>query len=225
MSKDTEKQEIYNDGDEWSQERYRSAEKSLVMSRAINFGLIIICILLGLSLALALPLKTLVPWVITVDNQTGRVDVVEVLKEQVIPVSEAMNKYWINQYLICREGYDYQDVEECYNKVIVMSGADVIRDYANAFDPNGNENSPLNVYGDKSKVKLKVRHISFLDADTATVRIQKMISGVKAEREPIYEVVTLSFEYDSKPAKESDRLINPLGFKVTSYRNDPEVVQ
>ena len=36
-------------------------------------------------------------------------------------------------------------------------------------------------------------------------------------------VATINFKYVEKPETEADRLYNPLGFQVISYRADPEV--
>jgi type IV secretion system protein VirB8 len=33
---------------------------------------------------------------------------------------------------------------------------------------------------------------------------------------------TITFKYSNAPMKENDRAINPLGFQVTEYRNDPD---
>ena len=37
-------------------------------------------------------------------------------------------------------------------------------------------------------------------------------------------VSTLTFSYANAPMSSTDRLINPLGFLVSEYRADPEVV-
>jgi type IV secretion system protein VirB8 len=37
-------------------------------------------------------------------------------------------------------------------------------------------------------------------------------------------VSTLTFSYANAPMSSADRLINPLGFLVSEYRADPEVV-
>ena len=37
-------------------------------------------------------------------------------------------------------------------------------------------------------------------------------------------VSTLTFSYTNAPMSSADRLINPLGFVVSEYRADPEVV-
>jgi type IV secretion system protein VirB8 len=38
-------------------------------------------------------------------------------------------------------------------------------------------------------------------------------------------IATIAFAYAKAPMAEADRLRNPLGFQVASYRADPEVVR
>jgi type IV secretion system protein VirB8 len=38
-------------------------------------------------------------------------------------------------------------------------------------------------------------------------------------------IATIAFAYTKAPMAEADRLRNPLGFQVISYRSDPEVVR
>lgn len=38
-------------------------------------------------------------------------------------------------------------------------------------------------------------------------------------------IATIAFTYTRAPRSEPDRLRNPLGFQVTSYRADPEVIR
>ena len=38
-------------------------------------------------------------------------------------------------------------------------------------------------------------------------------------------IATIAFTYTRAPMSEPDRLRNPLGFQVTSYRADPEVIR
>ena len=67
--------------------------------------------------------------------------------------------------------------------------------------------------------------ISFV-GDMAQVRFEKRVVPVKGDLDkqiPVQKMIaTISFEYKNEPTQEKDRLVNPLGFQVTSYRVDPE---
>ncbi len=54
------------------------------------------------------------------------------------------------------------------------------------------------------------------------VRTRRSADGSEDVEESL--VATIGFEYVPAPMREEDRMVNPLGFKVTSYRVDPENV-
>ncbi len=223
--KASDAEQFFDEGDVWSNELYIQCQRKAQLAIASVIALFMLCLLLAFALAMALPLRTVEPYVILVDNANGRVDVLSILKEKTVPASEVMNKYFINQYLLCREGYDRQDANPCYTKVMKMSSGSVASRYAE-FMSTQNPDSPLVKYGQTKQIKLTVTNIAFLDANTASVRITKQLQNRSGnEGPPIFEVITLSFQYVLTPKTESDRLINPLGFTVTRYRTDAEVVR
>jgi type IV secretion system protein VirB8 len=68
---------------------------------------------------------------------------------------------------------------------------------------------------------VEVRAISFLSSHVANVRFHRLErrGGAAAESDWI---ATVAFHYTRAPMAEADRLRNPLGFQVDSYRADPE---
>ena len=67
------------------------------------------------------------------------------------------------------------------------------------------------------------RTISLLADNVASVRFMKE-SRKGEETRMTHWVSTLTFSYANAPMSSADRLINPLGFLVSEYRADPEVV-
>jgi len=109
-----------------------------------------------------------------------------------------------------------------YNKVMKMSSPAIAEEYYQSFNPVINEDSPLNIYGESGTVELDIRNISFIDKGTVTIPIRRIVKtpGEIIEK---YDVVTMDFKYLNKPDTDDDRLINPLGFQVTSYRKDQQL--
>jgi len=70
---------------------------------------------------------------------------------------------------------------------------------------------------------IKIRNISFVDADTVTIPIKRTVIR-PGQKHDSYDVITLSFKYTQDPLSEEDRNINPLGFQVTAYRVDPQLL-
>lgn len=182
-------------------------------------------LIMGLSIgAIAglTPLKTVTPFVIRVDNNTGATDIVTQLKTSEKSYGEVINKYWLAQYVGYRESYDWQTVQSTYNATNLLSAPPVQGEFAKLY--NKNPAAPHLVLKDQFKVIVKVNAISFV-GEMAQVRFEKhlipLTNGV-TKPAPQKMIATVAFEYQNKPLQETDRLINPLGFQVTSYRVDPE---
>ncbi len=169
------------------------------------------------------PLKTTTPFVIRVDNNTGATDIVTTLKHSEQSYGEVADKFWLAQYIQNREGYDWQTVQDTYDATQLLSSSQVQAEFSKLY--NGSTNAPHLVLKDNYKVLAKVNAISFV-GDMAQVRFEKRMVPVKGDLDkqiPVQKMIaTISFEYKNEPTQEKDRLVNPLGFQVTSYRVDPE---
>ena len=170
------------------------------------------------------PLKEKVPFVIRVDNNTGATDIVTTIKKTEQSYGEVIDKYWLAQYIRFREGYDWQTIQNSYDATMLLSDSNVQKGFATIY--NDNPNAPHVILKDRFKVIVTVKAISFIGR-TAQIRFDKQmipVSGDKTTRmaaQPL--IATITYEYSDKPLQEKDRLINPLGFMVTSYRVDPEI--
>lgn len=169
------------------------------------------------------PLKSVTPFVIRVDNNTGATDIVTQLKASEKSYGETINKYWLAQYVRYRESYDWQTVQSTYDATNLLSAPPIQADFAKIY--NNNPSAPHLILKDQFKVIVKVNAISFV-GDMAQIRFEKHIIPLAAgnpTRPPVQKLIaTVAFEYLNKPLQEADRLVNPLGFQVTSYRVDPE---
>lgn len=219
----SQEDDFYLQAENWNEEKYRLAKKSSERWRILSFIFATITILSVIGLVSLIPLKKAVPYVIKVDQSTGIVEIIEPLEQGEVPQDEALTKYFIVKYLNAREQYDFQRAEKDYVVVSKMSSSRVFQQYASEFNPT-NENSPLNIYADNATVTIHIRDVIFLDSDTAIIHIKRSVNKFDEKKES-YWVISLSFQYVLNPKSESDRFINPLGFQVTSYRIDPEVIE
>jgi type IV secretion system protein VirB8 len=197
----------------------------LVRSRRIAWRIAgVACAVLALALVgflFLLPLKRVEPFVVRVDNATGGVDIVTMLTDAPAAYGEVVNKYWLNRYVLCRESYDYQTIQETYDTTVLLSAASVQREFRTLFDgPQARDK----VFGDR--LRFVVRVLSITPAkDTAVVRfVRTRRTDDPSQDQEEHLVATLGFQFVAAPMKETDRLVNPLGFQVTSYRVDPETV-
>ncbi len=180
-------------------------------------------VLLALAISgfmVLMPLKKVEPFVVRVDNATGAVDIVTVLREAQRSYGEVVDKYWLNKYVLSRESYDWQTLQSTYDTALLLSSEPVQHEVEAMFDgPQARQT----VLGPRTSYVVKVRSITPAK-DTAVVRFLRTrhMEGTEDVLESL--VATIGFQYVAAPMKEGDRLVNPLGFQVTSYRIDPESV-
>ena len=207
---------------EWEAEKYESAVKGRKAGWIVAMILLMIVLFLSMALAGLTPLKTVEPYTIEVNTLTGETRVARALEDGNITQSEALVKYWIIQYVRARETYDRQDIEQGYTKVKMLSEKNEFGKYAKAFDPN-KPDSPYQVYGETTKVRVDIKSIAFLDDDTASIRVDLIEDDGDREFAQPW-IITMSFQFTLQPLTEEERFDNPLGFQATSYRKDAEVV-
>lgn len=165
------------------------------------------------------------PTIIKVDNSTGATTVLRSIKDSQDHYDDIIDKFWLGQYVTERENYDWYTISTAVDKVTLMSSPAVGTWYNTAIKA---KDSPLHTLADKFKIIAKVSSITFV-GDVAQVRYttQKVSSsGLVADGSPVQKwIATISYKYDAGLMTEQQRLVNPLGFKVQTYRNDPEVIQ
>lgn len=188
---------------------------------------VIVAILAILAVVMLTPLKQVEPYVIRVDNISGAVDIITVLDKEQISSNEAMDKYFIAQYVKKREGYFFNLLTQDYVQTQLYSSPQVAAEYRKIYE---GKNSRDQVLGNKYEVDVKIISVALgtsAGIKTASVRaniIHNSISQQGATNAGITtKIITLSYDYflDSE-AMEDARLLNPLGFKVLSYRVDDE---
>lgn len=174
------------------------------------------------AVVLLVPLKTVEPYVIRVDNSTGMVDVVTSMKEGKTNYDETVNKYFTQLYIRYREGYSKELAEEYYKNVGIMSASAEQQKYSAFFNPK-NPLSPLKIYGDTGKIKINIKGTTFIKPNIALVRYTKEVTRGSEKPQLTHFTATVTFKYAGKSKMaETDRAINPLAFQVIEYRNDPD---
>jgi type IV secretion system protein VirB8 len=182
-----------------------------------------ICVV-GIVMSFALH-KEPSPVVLKVDNGTGHVDMLRSVKDEHDTYDEVVNRYWLAQYVRTCERYDWYSISMDYQVCELFGSNNVFAAYSASVKE---KNSPLNTLKDKGRIDVRIISISFLDANTAQVRFttQKLsASGENLDGAPLQRwIATIVYEYRSVLMTEQQRLVNPLGFKVYSYKRDPEAV-
>lgn len=212
----------------WEVDQMIAAKKSekkawIVAGSAMGIAFMAVGAVLGLT-----PLKTSEPYVIRVNETTGVVDVVKSMKDAKTTYEEVVRKADLRKYVRARESYSYSLAEHYYTTVGLMSSPELADKYQQFYNPKTNpKDSPVAKYGEFGSVVIDIKSVSFINDKAASVNyIRKEYSDQSAASRPeVTEwVATVTYKYVNAPQKDADREINPFGFQVIEYRNDPVAI-
>jgi len=207
----------------WEASRVHQMERSEQRAWRIAFAAAVLVILSWVAIVLMLPLKETVPYVVRVDSSTGIADIMTTLNSEKVEFDEIMDRYWLARYVRARETYDWYTLAEDYNTVGLLSAPDVGRLYAAQFvGDNSIEKRNAN------RIRTTVEIVSIVPTPnyTATVRYRTKTAPPDGSSAPVIasHIATIAYTYKRPSAMSgSDRLINPFGFVVLSYRTDEEM--
>ncbi|MBL6748932.1 MAG: type IV secretion system protein [Nevskia sp.] len=173
-----------------------------------------------LTVALLVPLKRVDVVPVVVDRSTGEAHTVSQLAGQTISQQEAVRKADLAAYVIARESFDRALLRQFYGTVQSRSAEAVFKPYAAQFQ-TGIPDSIYTKYAGASR-GIEVRSVVLLGEALGQVHFTATLT--KAATAPLIEnyIASVGFEYLSGKQDFAERLRNPLGFVVTSYRVDQE---
>ena len=208
----------------WDHDRLLAANRSKRLAwtiAAIAGGLAIVGVA---AVAMLAPLKTVAPYVITVDKATGASEITSQLSEnRYASYEEAVSKYFLADYVRNREGWIPQARKEFFEGVLAMSSRDEQARWI-AFYGKDNPKSPQSVFTDLDTVFIAVKSVTFVSKQVAQVRFTKTLQrGSISTDTPA--IATVTFDRTDTPTTEQQRFKNPLGLEVQTYRADLEVTQ
>lgn len=200
-------------------------EKSNKRAWLIAFLSFLVAVLSIVAVALLTPLKSVEPYVIRVNDTTGAVDIITSVKREDLLQNEALDKYFVSTYIKTREGYYYDLLQQDYVKTQILSSPKVAEEYIALYSGDKARNEIL-----KNKFEVKV-HINSVvlgesaGVKTATIRFKEETIDLSSKASNmVSKIATLSYDYSpDELVQEQERLENPLGFKVLTYRIDMEI--
>lgn len=214
----------YRDAASWSEDRGRLLTQSRRTAWIVASVALVIAILEAFALVALTPLKTVVPYTLLVDRQTGYVTTLDPLDRTTIGPDTALTRSFLVQYVAAREGFDIDNVRDTYRKVAVWSAAEARSRYLAGMQAS-NPASPLAALPRRAIVDVQVRSVSSLDADTALVRFNTVRTDPGGQvQHPQYWAAVITYRYSAAAMSADDRLINPLGFQVVRYRRNAETL-
>lgn len=194
---------------------------------------IVMALILAGGYFVFLPLKEKVPYLVMADAYTGTSTVARLtgnLGERGIAASEAINKSNIAHFVMARESYDYSQFgQQDWNTVHAMATPLVTAGYAKLYT-KVNPANPQTLFGKNRSIRVKILSLQLHDPaevgsapKSATVRFQRSLYDKAAGTSTPLDskIASLEFSYNEHlKMDEPNRILNPLGFQVTSYRVD-----
>jgi len=176
------------------------------------------------AVAMLTPLKTVAPYVITVDKATGASEITSPMSgDRQITYNEAVAKYFLADYVRNREGWIPQARKEFFEGVLAMSSREEQARWT-AFYSKDNPKSPQATFTDLDTVFVAVKSVTFVSDKVAQIRFTKTLQrGATVTDTPA--IATVTYDTTDTPTTEQQRFKNPLGLEVQSYRADLEVTQ
>ena len=175
----------------------------------------------AIALSALAPLKTVVPYTLLVDRNTGFAQALSGTRMPVVAPQSALAQSLLAQYVIAREGFDITGLRAQYRHVALWSAGAARADYLAAMAA-GAPDSPLARLPRDAVVDVSVESVSWIGAETALVRFTTARRGVDGAGLRGFWIATISYRFSGAPMALADRLDNPLGFQVTRYRRDQE---
>ncbi|HBT7049066.1 TPA: type IV secretion system protein, partial [Klebsiella pneumoniae] len=159
---------------------------------------------------------------LTLNEATHEVQQVKLTRDQT-SYGDEIDKFWLTQYVIHRESYDFYSVQVDYTAVGLMSTPNVAESYQSKFK---GRNGLDKVLGDSETTRVKINSV-ILDKPhgVATIRFTtvRRVRSNPVDDQPQRWIAIMGYEYKSLAMNAEQRYVNPLGFRVTSYRVNPEV--
>lgn len=210
--------EYFERSRKWEQDAYITALRSARVWRTVGLLSLGVSLASVLAIVALLPLKTVEPFVVRVDNATGIVETMSALKDAPNTYEEAVGRYFLGKYVQAREGFLFDERAHNYRVVALMSDAEEQGEFARFYNAS-NPQSPQNQYGRRISVEIKIRSISFIGESGNVAQVQ-YIREEKVEQNITRTewIATMTFQFVTSQISANDRLINPLGFVVTEYR-------
>ena len=220
----TKRETYLAQADSWSRDRLDAVHNSRRIAWIVASVAAVIAVCEALALLALVPLKRVEPYTLLVDRQTGYVQQLKSLDPQLVGSREALTQSFLVQYVIAREGFDIDALQDDYRKVATWSSGDARNEYL-ALMPASNPQSPLARYPRSTTIEVAIKSVASIGNNVALVRFDTLRHD--AGQQPVLAgswAAVVRYDYVNKPMSAADRFINPLGFQVTQYRRSAEAL-
>ncbi|NYT40678.1 hypothetical protein HZY97_07915 [Sphingomonas sp. R-74633] len=214
----------YREAGSWAEDRQDMLGRSRRVAWVVAGVACSVALLEAMALIVLTPLKTVEPYTLLVDRQTGFVQALKPLDVQTIAPDKALTQSFLVQYVIARESFDATALQSSYRKVSLWSEGPARSAYVAGMQAS-NPDSPLNRYRRTTQIETRVKSVSPMGGNAAMVRFETVRHDAGGTVQPANAwVAVLHYRYSGEPLRLEDRFVNPLGFGVTRYQRNAEAL-
>ncbi len=203
----------------WYEER---SDKIIVQRNLLMILLIILTsfmVIATLVIAFVVNSKQFDPFVIQLDDSTGRAVIVTPVSSTLLAADDSLTRYFIKKYLVARETYNPVDFTTIARTTVrLLSTSSVYYNYLGFI--RNKDNDPILKYAQDNTTFLTIKSWSKLAQDKYIVRFS--ISETSGDRRVFNKISVISFSYVPMELTDVELDINPVGFQVSGYRVDDD---
>lgn len=207
----------------WYYDRYNIVVVQRNLLTVLVLGCIVIMFVGLLYINQISQYKAIEPFIVEIEEKTGIPTVVDQMSLKEYKADEVIQEYFIYTYIKARESYDYRTYSYDYHTTVrLLSNASVYLSFRRNVSSR-NEQSPVNLYARDIRLESGIKSIQDIEGAKQIRILVKHIkrnSTIKEEHKIIY----LKYEFANLNITLEERLVNPLGFRVTEYRVDEDFV-
>ena len=185
----------------WATSVTEDLERSSRRAWTVAIIAAIVALLEAVALVFLVPLKTVEPYTLLVDRQTGNVEALAPLDAQVVSADAALTRSFLVQYVIARESFALPTLQDDYRKVSLWSDGRVREAYQRTMNA-ANPASPLSALPTGSAIRTQVKSISALGEGRALVRfLTTQVDQGAATAEPVFtraRLVSVQLDRDGR---------------------------
>jgi type IV secretion system protein VirB8 len=217
----------YQEAASWDIDRTAQTIQRARIAWMVAAGGWVCAVLAGVAIALMMPLKTVEPYVIRVDTSTGIVDVVPMYAGRA-EIGETVARYLLTHYVTVCEGFSYATAERDYEECGAYHTSKRNQEWYNLWNQT-NPSSPLNLYKDGTVVRVQVTAVTLFRklnglSDVAQVRYLKGRRPPGGTEQLTHWIATIEYAWVTPSRDPRSRQWNPLGWRVTDFRTEPETL-
>ncbi|WP_428334172.1 virB8 family protein [Novosphingobium sp.] len=213
----------FRSSESWAADKEASQRSTLRLAWIVAGVFGTIALAEAIAIVAMMPLKTVEPYTLLVDKQTGFVEALKPLERETIAPDRALTRSFLAQYILAREGFDGASLRNDYRKVALWSSGEARDRYISEMQAT-NPASPLAHLPRGAVIDVEVRGLSSLSNDSSLVRFSTIRTDPGGQPQPPQPwQAVVSWRFSGASMSEADRLTNPLGFQVTRYRRNAEI--